>query len=217
MSYSTAGAKSMHADLIEFENPKWRPTLYSKASQHAIAALVHLARHSSGRYVSVKDIAGKQRIPFYAFAKVVRQLSTKGFVRCSDGPGGGVMLRGDPAAIRLADVVDAFDGELCCEQCAMGHPVCSPKEPCAMHESWQKVREQIRDYLQTTIAEIVHAAADFTTADPHVVIEQEPEIRLQEAVDGATGNGVRTNGGSPREREWRPAPDHHMSADPGAH
>jgi Rrf2 family iron-sulfur cluster assembly transcriptional regulator len=135
-----------------------RPILYSKASEYAVAALVHLAKYPSGEYVHVKDIAREENIPAGFLSGLLQRLSKDGMVSSRKGLNGGFALRADPGTVSLLEVVCAIDGMPCCERCAMGYPDCSAENPCEMHESWKEVRERIRDFMQlTTIGELAGA------------------------------------------------------------
>ena len=135
-----------------------RPILYSKASEYAVAALVHLAKCPTGEYVHVKDIARGENIPAGFLSGLLQRLSKDGLVSSRKGLNGGFALRSDPDAISLLAVVNAIDGLPCCERCAMGYPACSAEKPCEMHDSWGEVRERIRQFMQlTTIGELAEA------------------------------------------------------------
>lgn len=135
-----------------------RPILYSKASEYAVAALVHLANCPGGEYIHVKDIARHENIPAGFLSGLLQRLSKDGLVSSRKGLNGGFVLCADPDTINLLEVVCAIDGSPCCERCAMGYATCSSDNPCEMHESWKEVRERIRAFMQaTTIGGIAEA------------------------------------------------------------
>jgi Rrf2 family iron-sulfur cluster assembly transcriptional regulator len=135
-----------------------RPILYSKASEYAVAALVHLAKCPSGEYVHVKDIARDENIPAGFLSGLLQRLSKDGLVASRKGLKGGFALRSDPDTVSLLDVVCAIDGMPRWERCAMGYPACAPEDPCEMHDGWIEVRDRIRAFMQlTTIGELANA------------------------------------------------------------
>jgi Rrf2 family protein len=79
--------------------------IYSRSSEYAIRAFVHLAQVHDGKYVMVKNIAAQEDIPAHFLAKILQQLARKDLLRSSKGPTGGFALRGDPNEIRLLDIV----------------------------------------------------------------------------------------------------------------
>jgi len=129
--------------------------IYSKASEYAVRACVHLARRP-GELVSVKQIARREHIPLWFLAKILQELADRRLLTSRKGPAGGFALGLDPDEIRLLDIVQALDGIACYEQCAMGHEECSEEHPCPMHGVWKDMRTRILDYLrQNTIGELV--------------------------------------------------------------
>jgi len=59
--------------------------IYSRSSEYAIRALVHLAQVPDGKYVMVKNIAEQEDIPAYYLAKTLQQLTRKGLLRSCKG------------------------------------------------------------------------------------------------------------------------------------
>jgi len=109
--------------------------IYSRSSEYAIRAFVHLAQVPAGKYAMVKQIAAQEDIPTHFLAKILQQLARKGLLRSSKGPTGGFSLRVPADEIRLVDIVEALDGLSEYEKCASGLAECSDDMPCALHDS----------------------------------------------------------------------------------
>jgi Rrf2 family iron-sulfur cluster assembly transcriptional regulator len=122
--------------------------IYSKASEYAIRACVHLARRPAGELVSVEHIARQEDIPLRFLAKILQELAERRLLRSRKGRAGGFNLGVNPDAIRLLDIVQALDGIACYEQCAMGHKECSEEHPCPLHDVWKDLRSRILDCLR---------------------------------------------------------------------
>jgi Rrf2 family protein len=132
--------------------------IYSRSSEYAIRAFVHLAQVPDGRYAMVKNIAESEDIPAHFLAKILQQLARKGLLRSSKGPTGGFALRVDAGDIRLLDIVEALDGLAPYQQCASGLSECNDDMPCSMHDSWVGLRSRIMDYLgKNSIADLAKA------------------------------------------------------------
>ncbi len=132
--------------------------IYSRSSEYAIRAFVHLAQVPAGKYAMVKQIAAQEDIPTHFLAKILQQLARKGLLRSSKGPTGGFSLRVPADEIRLVDIVEALDGLSDYEKCASGLSECSDEMPCALHDSWKALRSRIMDYLgRNTIADLAKA------------------------------------------------------------
>ena len=132
--------------------------IYSRSSEYAIRAFVHLAQVPDGRYAMVKNIAEAEDIPAHFLAKILQQLARKGLLRSSKGPTDGFALRVDAEDIRLLDIVEALDGLAPYQQCASGLAECNDDMPCSMHDSWVALRSRIMDYLgKNSIADLAKA------------------------------------------------------------
>jgi Rrf2 family iron-sulfur cluster assembly transcriptional regulator len=132
--------------------------IYSRSSEYAIRAFVHLAQVPDGKYAMAKNIAAEEEIPAHFLAKILQQLARKGLLRSSKGPTGGFSLRVSPDDIRLLDIVEAMDGLGEYEKCANGLAECSDAMPCALHDSWKALHSRIMDYLgRNTIADLSKA------------------------------------------------------------
>jgi len=132
--------------------------IYSRSSEYAIRAFMHLAQAPDGKYVMVKQIAEQENIPAHFLAKILQQLARKGLLRSSKGPTGGFALRKPASEIALVHIVEALDGLVDYERCVSGLAECTDDAPCAMHEVWKDLRSRIMDYLEkTTIADLVRA------------------------------------------------------------
>lgn len=134
--------------------------IYSTASEYAIRALVHLARHAVGEFVSLRHIASQEGLPLYFLSTIFQRLTRQGMLQSRKGDRGGFKFRLDPGDIRLLDVVDTLDREPCYRGCAMGYAECSEKHPCPMHEGWKALRSSIQDCLERrTIGELASLRA----------------------------------------------------------
>ena len=125
-----------------------KAAIYSTASEYAIRALVHLARHAVGEFVSLRHIARQEDLPFCFLSTIFQRLARQGMLQSRKGVRGGFAFLLDPGDIRLLDVVDTLDREPCYKECAMGYAKCSEAQPCPMHEGWKAVRAFIHDCLE---------------------------------------------------------------------
>ena len=83
----------------------------SARTDYAVRVLVSLAADAS-RPLTCEGIAAQQQIPYRFLKAVVRDLRRAGLVRSQRGCEGGYWLGREAAAITLAEVVAAVDGEL---------------------------------------------------------------------------------------------------------
>jgi Rrf2 family protein len=117
--------------------------LFTTVCEYAIRALAHLAVYGGEKPIQVKEIAEVENIPRHFLAKILNQLTYKGLVRATRGPGGGFMLIRPPEEVFVKDVVESIDGfESIERRCILGLDVCSDDQPCPMHDSWAGFRER---------------------------------------------------------------------------
>jgi Rrf2 family protein len=130
--------------------------IYSKSSEYAIRAAVHIAQLPDGDYAMAKDIAQVEDIPAPFLAKILQELARKGVLRSVKGPSGGFSFKKKPAEIRLLDIVAAIDGLDQYKRCAEGFTECSAKVACPLHDNWMALQSRIMDYLErNTIGSLV--------------------------------------------------------------
>ncbi len=126
--------------------------MFSKACQYAIRATTLLAMESDrGVRMGLQEIADRTGSPKAFTAKVLQQLVHAGILDSVKGPNGGFDLPPAKAMrIKLADVVEAIDGDNVYRGCGMGLTTCNDCQPCPLHDQFQKVRDDLRQMLETT-------------------------------------------------------------------
>jgi DNA-binding IscR family transcriptional regulator len=84
-----------------------------------------------------------------------------------------VELSQPPAAIGVAAVVKAVEGESDSEKCILGMGACSESQPCPLHLKWVPMRREIRRMLEeTSLAALATAARERPEFLSRTVIEQ---------------------------------------------
>ena len=91
--------------------------------------------------------------------KLVSRLSTAGLIESARGTGGGFRLTRPPAAITLADIVEAIEGPIMMTSCvdAARHD-CAVEQTCQVRPHWGGVNDAVRGALAavplTQLAEV---------------------------------------------------------------
>jgi Rrf2 family iron-sulfur cluster assembly transcriptional regulator len=129
--------------------------LFSRKCEYALQAVSDLALQTSGKVVSIKELSERLGIPYHFLGKILQDLAQKGILLSRKGNDGGFALARPATQMTLSEVVDAIDGTGYKDQCIMGFTECSAKHPCAIHEQWEKSRNEIHDLLSgKSVAEI---------------------------------------------------------------
>jgi Rrf2 family protein len=94
---------------------------FTEASSIALHTMAILAG-DPGRHVSIREVAARLPVSEAHLAKVLQRLARAGLVESVRGPGGGFVLRGDPAKLTLLDVHEAIEGRLEVAACLFDPP-----------------------------------------------------------------------------------------------
>ena len=128
--------------------------MLSQTGSYALRILGHLAEHQ-GSWVQGKEIAAATGIPANYLGKILNQLRKSGYVLSQKGWGGGFMLAAGKARASIGGVLRAIEGKKPDDRCVFELRRCSAKNPCPLHEHWQRVRDQYEAMLgQVTIGSL---------------------------------------------------------------
>lgn len=123
--------------------------MFSKTCEYAIRALIFIAQKSKdGSRVGIKDISAGIDSPEYFIAKILQDLSRKGFVQSAKGPNGGFYMEGKNLQQSVADIVREIDGDKLFTGCGLGLKECSEDHPCPIHNDFKHIRQEIKDMLE---------------------------------------------------------------------
>ena len=136
--------------------------MLSQTSEHAIRAVLYLARQPKAEPVPADRIAQALGAPANYLGKTLNPLAKRGFLASSRGPAGGFRLLAAPEEVALADVVAAVSEEARPSAvCLLGNGPCRAARPCAAHARWSVVQAELRAPLRgTTIADLLGPAFD---------------------------------------------------------
>lgn len=121
--------------------------IFSRQCEYALQAVLYLALRPEGEMTSIKELTKRLSIPYHFLAKILQDLSRKGLLRSQKGPAGGFALGMQPADITLFHIVEAIDGAEFLHDCVLGFDECSGRNPCAVHDRWGSLRDEIYSML----------------------------------------------------------------------
>lgn len=135
--------------------------MLSTTAQHALRALVVLARCPQGDSILGRELAEKSEVPSNYLAKLLTELKKVGLVDAVRGTGGGYRLRRSAADITLMDVLLIFDPQRARPGCLMGGGrACRDDAPCPAHAHWRQVRADFQEFLEATSLEDISGEGD---------------------------------------------------------
>lgn len=124
--------------------------IFSKQTSYAIRALVFLTENRAHGAVLATTIAKAEGLPAPFLSKLMGELSAKGIVSGTRGPGGGFALARDPKEVSLHDIFLLYDGLTLAKDCLLGCGVCSDETACCIHEHWKQTKGAIELFLRST-------------------------------------------------------------------
>jgi len=123
--------------------------MFSKSCEYAIKAMICVAQESQdGKRIGIKDLAEKIDAPVHFIAKILQDLSRKGFVQSIKGPNGGFYMTAKNLKTSLADIVETIDGDKIYNECVLGLKACSHKSPCPVHHQYKEIKRNLITMLQ---------------------------------------------------------------------
>lgn len=130
----------------------------SQTAEHALRAVLFLARQPEGTRVPAEAIAEALDAPRNYLSKTLGMLAREGFISGLRGPTGGYRLERPVAELTLAEVVGPFEEASGAGVCLEGGRLCDGSNPCGAHARWTEVRRAARAPMeQTTISELLGA------------------------------------------------------------
>jgi len=130
----------------------------SRRGDYAVRAALYLARQEHNELASVREIAAAMAIPQSFAGQVLADLARARILAARTGRGGGYWLDREPKDISLLEIVEAAEGTLRAERCALGDGPCRWDSVCPMHAFWQQAVGAVREQLAAvTLADLREA------------------------------------------------------------
>ncbi len=133
--------------------------IFSKKCELALQAVLFLSIKDRERIFNAAEVSAELKVPKEFVSKMLQILTDSGIVGSRKGKNGGFFLNKHPRDIRLIDIVEAIDGRSVFENCVLGFPGCSNENPCPVHNTWGKLRDQA---LKMLTAETLEDLSDKT-------------------------------------------------------
>lgn len=123
----------------------------SKRGSYAARAAICLARaYGTGRPRKLREISAEMDIPRTFVSQILGDLARAGIAVSAFGRDGGHRLARSPDQVSVADVVEAAEGPLASQRCALGDGPCRWQAVCPLHETMSMATASLRDVLAAT-------------------------------------------------------------------
>lgn len=121
----------------------------STKGRYAVMAMVDLAAHGEDESVPLGIIAERQHISVAYLEQLFLKLRRAKLVSAVRGPKGGYRLARDPAAITVAEIMDAADEAVRMNRCSVeGTDWCLGVKRCMTHNLWRALGDHISGFLE---------------------------------------------------------------------
>jgi Rrf2 family protein len=119
----------------------------TRQTDYAIRCVHYLSCHKD-KTLMVDSIAQGMRIPKTFLAKILQKLVKGGVVKSFRGARGGFQLARRPVDITLLDIIEAIEGPVAMNACALEKKACSLSDRCQVHPVWVEVRKEVEAILR---------------------------------------------------------------------
>lgn len=132
----------------------------SKRGDYVMRAAISLARAEAGSYRKIRQIVADTEVPQTFASQILADLVRAGLATSKAGRDGGYRLDRPPSEISVLQVVEAAEGPLRSERCALGEGPCRWDAVCPVHETWTQAAAMLRELLsRTTLDDIAERDA----------------------------------------------------------
>lgn len=121
----------------------------SSLADYAVVMMAASARHCGASCrLNATSLAEETGLPLPTVQKLVSKLSAAGLIESARGTGGGFRLARPPAAITVADIVEAIEGPIALTACVdTGKHDCAIEGTCRVKPHWNVVNGAVKGAL----------------------------------------------------------------------
>ena len=105
--------------------------LLTRDTDYAVRAICAIAARQ-GKIVTADELVDELNIPRPFLRKILQSLSKRGVIRSCRGFGGGFTLVSNLDRLTLADIIEAFQGPLSINECALKKKACPNRIGCPL-------------------------------------------------------------------------------------
>lgn len=128
----------------------------SRRGDYVMRSAISLARaFDGGAPRKIREVVADTEVPQSFASQILADLVRAGLATSKAGRDGGYRLARPPQEISVLEVVEAAEGPLRAERCALGEGPCRWEAVCPLHETWTQATVLLRDLLaRTDLAEL---------------------------------------------------------------
>ncbi len=168
----------------------------SRRGDYVMRAAIALARSFEvGAPRKIRELVAETAVPRTFASQILGDLVRTRIASSRAGRDGGYRLLRPPTEISALEVIEAAEGPLRAERCAVGEGTCRPEGACPLHERWMSAVGQLRDLLaRTSLAELAglgtRAQAALCVPPPDLYASPRQSVRVAEGAQVALAPDV---------------------------
>mgnify|MGYP001791409282 CR=1 FL=1 len=157
----------------------------SKRGDYVVRAALCLARaYDSAEHRKIREVVAEMDVPQTYASQILAALVHANLAVSKAGRDGGYRLVRDPHSITLLDIVEAGEGPLRAERCALGDGPCRWNAVCPLHETWGAATSALRETLaRTSLAALVARDKELEAGDYPTPLDSHRPGTLTFAID----------------------------------
>ncbi len=118
----------------------------TRETDYAIRCMYYLSGKKGG-VTMVDEIARETDVPYSFLAKILQKLGKASLVKSRRGVKGGFELTRPPQEISVLQVIEAIQGPVAMNICAIDEVLCDRSGTCAIHPVWIELRREVEKFL----------------------------------------------------------------------
>jgi Rrf2 family protein len=128
----------------------------STRGRYALRAMIDMAEHDNGEYITLRDIAARQGISVKYLESILPTLSKAGFLEGLRGKGGGYRLSRPAENYTVGSIVKLVEGSIVPVACLECTPnPCTRIAECRTLPMWRKLSDVLDDFFEgITVADL---------------------------------------------------------------
>lgn len=119
----------------------------STRSRYGLRLMLALALNEKKKPVFLKDIARSEEISEKYLSQIIIPLKARGLVNTFRGAHGGYVLSRPPSQIKLLDILESLEGDICLVDCVKKPDMCSRSTKCVTRDIWDEMSVLLTGFL----------------------------------------------------------------------
>jgi FeS assembly SUF system regulator len=125
-----------------------------KLTDYATVIMCYLAQ-DAGAVHAASELAAVVGISAPTALKVLKTLARGGLLQSQRGTKGGYQLARPPAAITMAEILEAMEGPIGLTECGSSPGACLRESRCSVRTNWQRISQAVGEALaRVSLAEM---------------------------------------------------------------